>query len=64
MLDYRGTPEGQPMELDQVSIPTLSAKLAKVRGGVFEPTKMVAAELQNISDLLLELLKEVRRINP
>ena len=52
------------MENDQVSISTLSAKLAKARGGVFEPTKQVAAELQNITDVLMELLKEVRRINP
>jgi hypothetical protein len=64
MLDYRGTPEGQLMETDHISIPSLSAKLAKARGGVFDPTKMVAAELQNITDLLLELLKEIRRINP
>jgi hypothetical protein len=64
MLDHRGTPEGQLMENDHISILSLSAKLAKARGGVFDPTKMVAAELQNITDLLLELLKEVRRINP
>jgi hypothetical protein len=52
------------MENDPVSIPTLSAKFIKTRGGIFEPTKLVAAELQNITDVLLELLKEIRRINP
>ena len=52
------------MEHDPISIASLSARLAKTRGGVFEPTKMVAAELQNITDLLLEVLKEIRRINP
>jgi len=46
------------------SIPVLSARLIKTRGGVFDPTKMVAAELQNITEVLLELLKEIRRINP
>ncbi len=52
------------MEHETLSIPALSARLNKTRGGIFEPTKMVAAELQNITDILLELLKEIRRINP
>jgi hypothetical protein len=60
----RRNPKGRPMEHDPISLASLSARLAKTRGGVFEPTKMVAAELQNITDLLLELLKEIRRINP
>jgi len=49
------------MEHDPISIQVLSERLIKARGGVFDPTKMVAAELQNITDVLLELLKEVRR---
>jgi hypothetical protein len=53
-----------PMEHDQISIPALNARLSAARGGVFDPTKMVAAELQNITDVLVELLKEIRRINP
>ncbi len=52
------------MEHDQISIPALNARLSAARGGVFDPTKMVAAELQNITDVLVELLKEIRRINP
>jgi len=52
------------METDSLSIPVLSAKLSKARGGVFDPAKMVAAELQNITDVLVEILKEVRRNNP
>jgi len=52
------------MEHDPNSIPALSARFIKTRGGVFDPTKMVAAELQNITEVLLELLKEIRRINP
>ncbi len=52
------------MEHETLSIAALSARFAKTRGGIFEPTKMVAAELQNITEVLLELLKEIRRINP
>jgi hypothetical protein len=56
--------EGPVMETDSLSIPVLSAKLIKARGGVFDPAKMVAAELQNITDVLVEILKEVRRNKP
>jgi hypothetical protein len=52
------------MDKEPIPILALSAQLAKTRGGVFDPTKMVAAELQNITDVLVELLKEIRRINP
>ncbi len=52
------------MEHDPISLPALSAKLIKARGGVFDPAKMVAAELQNITDVLMELLKEARRNKP
>jgi hypothetical protein len=64
MLTSSRNPKGQLMEHEPISLPALSARLAKTRGGVFEPTKMVAAELQNITEVLLELLKEIRRINP
>lgn len=56
--------KGTIMETDSLSIPVLNAKLIKARGGVFDPAKMVAAELQNITDVLVEILKEVRRKNP
>jgi hypothetical protein len=52
------------MEHEPLSIPALTARFSKTRSGIFEPTKLVAAELQNISEVLLELLKEIRRINP
>ena len=52
------------MDSESLSIPVLSAKLIKARGGVFDPGKMVAAELQNITDVLVEILKEVRRNKP
>ena len=52
------------MEQETLSVPALSARFAKTRGGIFEPTKQVAAELQNITEILLELLKEIRRMNP
>ena len=49
------------MENDPISLPVLSATLIKARGGVFDPGKMVAAELQNITNVLFEILKEMRR---
>lgn len=47
-----------------ISLPMLSARLIKTRGGIFDPGKLVAAELQNITDVLMEILKEMRRKNP
>ena len=49
------------MEIDSLTIPVLSAQLSKSRDGVFDPGKMVAAELRNITDVLVEILKEIRR---
>jgi hypothetical protein len=49
------------MQDEPISLPMLSARLIKARGGVFDPGKMVAAELQNITDVLVEILKEMRR---
>ncbi len=48
------------MEDDSIPVVKLSASFAKARGAVFDPPRLVAVELQNITDVLVELLKEIR----
>jgi hypothetical protein len=44
-----------------VTVSALVAKFEATRSGVSDPARMVAAELHNITDVLVELLKELRR---
>lgn len=52
------------MDHDPIPVNILSDRFLKARGVSFEPSKMVAAELRNITDVLMELLKEARRLKP
>lgn len=38
----------------------LALKLSNQRGSTVDPTKRIAVELQNITDVLLEILKALR----
>lgn len=47
---------------DPVDPAMLSVKFDGQRRGVTDPARLVAAEMHNITDVLLEILKELRRI--
>lgn len=50
---------------DDASIDTkaLRIKFDRMRSGV-DPSRLVATELQNVTDVLLEILKELRKKAP
>lgn len=47
--------------MDPISTAILTVKFNDARRGVSDPARLIAAELQNITEVLLQLLEETRR---
>lgn len=50
--------------MNHLDVAGLSVKFEGQRRGVTDPARLVAAELHNITDVLLEILKELRARSP